>query len=248
MIERNRIYHGDYLELMAQIDDRSIDLVVTDPPYLHDKSPTKATTDDSEWNYRSKFAKSDLYRYGGKMMNGMSSFGEKEIGDFLALTERKMKIMNAYMFCSEEQVPYYSAWAKNHGYNFTILVWEKPLSIINKNRFSQNLEYIVRVYDYGTALNRLDNNAYYSRVKREHPVLGKDKRHPTEKPVELVQEFIELSSVEGDLVLDPFIGSGTTAVAAIRTRRNFIGFEINEEFFKTADRRVRAQMMEQTLF
>lgn len=78
--------------------------------------------------------------------------------------------------------------------------------------------------------------------------MGKDKRHPTEKPVELVQEFIELSSGEGGIVLDPFVGSGTTAVAAIRTRRRFIGFEINEEFFKTAERRVRAQMMEQTLF
>lgn len=247
-MELNRIYHGDCMELMAQIDDRSIDLVVTDPPYLHDKSPTKATTDDSEWNYRSKFAKSDLYRYGGRMMNGMSSFGEKEIGDFLAIAERKMKIMNAYMFCSEEQVPYYAMWAKSHGYNFTILVWEKPLSIINKNRFSQNLEYIVRVYGYGTALNRLPNNEYYNRVKRIRPVLGKDKHHPTEKPVELVQEFIELSSKKGDIVLDPFVGSGTTAAACIRTGRNFIGIEKNGTFFKTAQNRIKNERNTLRLF
>jgi DNA modification methylase len=122
------------------------------------------------------------------------------------------------------------------------------LSIINKTRFSQNLEYIVRIYYYGTALNRLDENDFYNRVKKTSPVLGTDKIHLTQKPVSLMQQFVELSSKEGDIVLDPYMGSGTTAIACHRTHRHFIGFEINSEFFQKAERRIKAEQAQMSLF
>ena len=131
---------------------------------------------------------------------------------------------------------------------FSILVWEKPLSIINKNRFSQNLEYIVRIYDYGTALNRLQQSDFYNRVKRSKPVLGADKLHLTQKPVNLMLQFIELSSKVGDTILDPFIGSGTTAIACKRANRHYIGFEINKDYYKTAVQRMKAEAMQLSLF
>ena len=182
------------------------------------------------------------------MIHAMSDFGKDEIYAFLSCVEPKMKIMNAYMFCSEAQVPHYCTWATEHNYMFSILVWEKPLSIINKNRFSQNLEYIVRVYDYGTALNRLAENEFYNRVKRIKPVAGTDKSHPTEKPVQLMQQFIELSSKEGDTILDPFMGSGTTCVACVRTKREYIGMELTEKYYKVANNRVKAEESQLTLF
>ena len=138
-MELDNIYFGDCINLMRDIPDKSIDLCVTDAPYLHNKSPLSPTYDGSEWNQKSSFGKSELYKYGGDMMGGMSCFGEEEIDKFLDALKPKMKIMNAYMFCSEEQVPYYCNWANKNSLMFTILVWEKPLSIINKNRFSQNL-------------------------------------------------------------------------------------------------------------
>ena len=62
--------------------------------------------------------------------------------------------------------------------------------------------------------------------------------HQNQKPLELIQQIIEKSSKENDLVLDPFIGSGTTAVACINTGRNFIGIELDETYFNIAKKRI----------
>lgn len=247
-MEIDKIYNMDCLEGMKQIPDGSVDLVLTDPPYWHKKSPGKPYSQRRQCNTNSAFSNSELYNYEGDMIRGMSDFDDKCIDDFLTAVEPKMKIMNAYMFCSETQVPYYAMWAEKHGYMFTILVWEKPLSIINKNRFSQNLEYIVRVYDYGTALRRLNNNEAYNRVKKFGQVNGTDKIHPTEKPVNMMQEFIALNTDEDDTVLDTFMGSGTTAVACIKEKRHFIGFELNKDYFDKACQRIDAEKRQLTLF
>lgn len=76
------------------------------------------------------------------------------------------------------------------------------------------------------------------------PLNVKDKQtwnHPTVKPLNIIQTLILNSSKEGDLVLDPFMGSGTTGVACALTKRNFIGMEINEEFFKMAEQRIKTE-------
>lgn len=74
------------------------------------------------------------------------------------------------------------------------------------------------------------------------PVNKPDKKlygHPTIKPLPIIKTLVENSSRENDLVLDPFIGSGTTAVACRLTNRNFIGFEVNEEYAKVAVNRIK---------
>ena len=238
------IYNEDCFEGIAKLPDKSIDLVITDPPYWHKKTMYIL----KQYETDSTFGKSELYRYDKDMMGNMSTFDDKCIDRFLNVLLPKMKIMNAYIFCSESQVPYYCMWAENNGLKFAILVWEKPLSIIAKNRYSQNLEFIVRIYDYGTALNNLPYNDYYSRVKKNVPVGGNDKLHPTQKPVDLIQEFIRLNSKEGDVVLDAFMGSGTTAIACIREHRRYIGYELSEEYFDTAVKRIDAEQRQLTLF
>jgi site-specific DNA-methyltransferase (adenine-specific) len=65
-------------------------------------------------------------------------------------------------------------------------------------------------------------------------------RHPTQKPIALLERVIAASSAEGDLVLDPFAGSGTTGVAAVRAGRRFLGVEMNQEYLDLAARRIRA--------
>ena len=248
MIEIDNIYNMDCLEGMKLIPDGSVDCVITDPPYWHKKSPGKPYSQRRQCNTESKFSNSELYNYDGNMIKGMSDFDGTHINELMKAIEPKMKIMNAYVFCSETQVPYYAMWAENNGYMFTILVWEKPLSIINKNRFSQNLEYIVRIYNYGTALRRLSNNNFYNRVKRSEPVNGTNKIHPTEKPVSIVSEFILLNTDEGATILDPFMGSGTTAVACIKEKRHFIGFELNKDYFDKATKRIKAEQSQLCLF
>ena len=74
------------------------------------------------------------------------------------------------------------------------------------------------------------------------PINHKDKKefgHPTIKPLDITEKIIRNSSKEGQTVLDPFMGSGTTGVACINTNRNFIGYELNEEYFNIAQNRLR---------
>ena len=72
--------------------------------------------------------------------------------------------------------------------------------------------------------------------------------HPTEKPVDLMKILIENSTHEGDVVLDPFMGSGTTAIACIKERRHFIGFELNSEYYEKAVKRIRLEQQQPQLF
>lgn len=245
MIEQNRIYNGDCLCLLGQIEDRSIDLVVTDPPYLFDNGNWYKSDVMGE---KTLLGKGSIYDSDGTMKTDMGAFGDKEIDQLLTMLMPKMKIPNCYFFCCEEQVPLYTMWARNHGLHYQILVWEKPLSIINKNRFSMNAEFVVRIYDFGTALNSVKENELYNRVLHDKPMLGKDKIHPTQKSVSMYRKFILLSSKENDVVLDPFAGSGTCAEACIKERRQYICFEKNEQFFKKSVQRIEALNSQLTLF
>jgi len=229
---------GDCLEVMKSIENNSIGLIITDPPYWHKKSPGRPYSERNQCNTNSKFSKSKLYNNDNMMMKSMSDFTGKDVDVIMNEFERVCKPLNAYMFCNETLIPYYAMWAENNNHHFTILTWEKPLSIINKNRFSQNVEFIIRVYDYGTGLNKVDNNDYYNRVKRDKPVSGKSKIHPTQKPISLINSLIDLSYRKGNTVLDPFMGSGTTAESCYLKDVDFIGIELNEFIFNTAKSRV----------
>lgn len=76
----------------------------------------------------------------------------------------------------------------------------------------------------------------------------KDKIHPTQKPVDLIAYLIRTYSNEGDVVLDNCIGSGTTAIAAIREKRHFLGFELSKEYFDKANERISRELSEPKLF
>ena len=78
-------------------------------------------------------------------------------------------------------------------------------------------------------------------------IRDKDKIHPTQKPVALIQYLIRTYSNEGDTVLDNCMGSGTTAIAAIREKRNFIGFELNKEYYNMACERIKIEKQQLTL-
>ena len=75
-----------------------------------------------------------------------------------------------------------------------------------------------------------------------------DSFHPTQKPVALIQYLIRTYSNEGDTILDNCMGSGTTAIAAIREKRNFIGFELNKEYYDKACKRIKLEQAQLTLF
>ena len=244
-IEKSQLYFGDNLEVMDDLPAYSIDLIVTDPPYNFTKANcTKMYKETS----KKLMSKSGLYDYDDETEECRikAGFDREDIFRWLNMTPRLMKKMNMYVFCSEVQVPVYAEWAEENACKFAILVWEKPLTIISKSRFSQNAEFIVRIYDDGTALNKLDDCENYNRILHV-PVVTK-KLTPTQKPVDLIARLIRLSSPVGGVVLDPFLGSGTTAVAAKRLGRKYIGIEKNQRFYRIAENRLKEESEQLELF
>ena len=73
-------------------------------------------------------------------------------------------------------------------------------------------------------------------------------KHPTQKPLALLERCIQAASNKGDLIFDPFMGSGTTGIAAVNMNRNFIGFEIDEKYFEIAKKRIKSEQCQTSLF
>ena len=224
MLAINEIYNIDYFIGIEQIENKSIDLLLTDPPYLHVKGGMKS----KQFNVGCR--SSDSF-----VVKKMSDFGEEKINLFLDSIKPKMKLINMYMFSSKLQVPYYLNWAIKNKCQYDILVWDKESKgIISRKFFANNSEYIIRIYKKG--LNQLEDINLYQKIHKFKRL--RNKVHEAEKPVELLKRFILLSSNEGDLVFDAFLGSGTTAIACIDTNRNFLGFEIDKNYYKIAKNRI----------
>jgi DNA modification methylase len=127
---------------------------------------------------------------------------------------------------------FYLNYAEDIGLKYNILVWRKPNNVINKDRFSSSIEYIIRIYDTENAgLNRLQKNEYYDKVKEISRYIQKDEKvHHTQKPIELVTQFVELSSLENNVLFEPFTGSGTTMVASHQLKRKCYGMELDPKY------------------
>lgn len=232
------IKHGDCLELLKELPDKSIDLIITDPPYL------------LETDGAGMFGKK-ADNYGGEryvmknidfMKNGISD-------DVLNELVRVLKKINIYIWCSQKQLPiFYDYFVNKKKCNWNLLCWHKtnPTPTCG-NKYLTDTEYClffrdkgVRVYgEYATK-----RTFYVSQKNLEDKKLYK---HPTIKPLDIIKNLIINSSQEGDVILDPFLGSGTTAVASILLNRHFIGYELNEEYFNIANERITKTQLDKLL-
>ena len=85
---------------------------------------------------------------------------------------------------------------------------------------------------------------FFGRDLMAHPIIPHNNGHPTPKPVKVTKWLIENTTNEGDTILDPFMGSGTTGVACVQTGRNFIGIEIEPKYYEIAERRIKEAQMQ----
>ena len=203
-MEYDYIECGDCLELMKGIPDKSIDLIVTDPPY--GKKADKGTNG---------FGTSKNRRYQGGWDNQRP---DKQVFDEMFRISKNLIIFGANYFC--DMLPFSNHW----------IFWDKKGDILFKNPFADG-ELI-----YTTFTSPIKRVVF----KQQGFITdSKDKRyHPTQKPSELIQMLIEQYSKEGDIVLDPFLGSGTTAVACVNTNRHYIGFELDPQYYDIACKRL----------
>ena len=215
---------GDCLERLKEIPDNSIDLIVTDPPY--DIKNTKP-------GGKSKLAKS---------MEGMNNEIKKQgltTGfDILILDElvRVCKNINIYLFCNKAQLPMYMDYfVTGLGCSFDLIKWVKTNAIPTyNNKYLSDTEYCF--YARKSAWCNPENYKDASTLHHA-PMNVKDKRkynHPTIKPLPLVEKLIRNSSKPGSIILDPFMGSGTTGVACLNNDRKFIGIEKDFTYYGIA--------------
>lgn len=231
-MEVDYIECGDCLKLMKEIPDKSIDLVVTDPPYLHIKGGMK-----------SKKLNVGVRQANSQIVSKMSDFDKEKIYSFLNILKPKMNKINMYIFCSKLQIIHYLNWALENKLQYDVLFWYKNTNrMISTKFYASNVEYIIRIYSKGCALkNRKDENGkaisqlYQKLFIYNSPV---QKLHEAEKPVDLLKKLILVSSDENDIVLDPFLGSGSTAVACAELNRHYIGFELEPKYFEIACKRL----------
>src|SRR5574344_961102 len=123
---------------------------------------------------------------------------------------------------------------ENVGFNiYKTLIWAKNSPITNMY-YMDSHEYII--FCRKGKAKKINNCGTKSVLNVDNP---RNKLHPTEKPVELMEILINNSSLDGEVVLDPFMGSGSTGVACINTNRNFIGIELDETYFNIAKERIK---------
>lgn len=151
------------------------------------------------------------------------------------------KNINAYFWCNKAQLPsYLEVYVKDMKCKYELLCWHKTNALPTySNKYLSDTEYCLYVHKGKGRTHPLS----YTDAKTWWlgPINLTDKKkygHPTIKPLDYIRQLIRNSSNEGDVVFDPFVGSGTTAVAALLEGRRFIGFEIDERFYNIAQKRI----------
>lgn len=203
-MEFDYIKQGDCLELMKEIPDKSIDLIVTDPPY--GKKADKGTNGFGS-------AKNRKYQGGWD-----SKIPPKEVFDEMFRVAKNVVIFGGNYFA--HYLPPSNCW----------VFWDKKGDIAFQNPFADG-ELIYTSFKKPVKKIVFKQQGFITDSKDE-------RFHPTQKPSELVSQLIEMFSNPGDIILDPFLGSGTTAVAAVNTNRHYIGFELDEKYFDIACQRL----------
>ena len=246
---------GDCLELMKQISDGSIDMILTDPPY--NISQTDAAID------RSGF-KSAKMRRARKVTLDFGEWDNSERGAYIDFTRAWFRECSRCLRDGGSFVSFFSlqdisllAWiGEEYGIRYrTFYSWIKknPMPSIYRRNYLSAVEIVFfgskgdKPWTFNFTTQAEMHNVFYTPNKSIYGVTD----HPCEKPVSLLERFIQVHTNKDFCVLDPFMGSGSTGVACVKTRRRFIGIEKDEKFFETAKKRIEEELskpMQETLF
>ena len=228
-METNKIYNVDFKEYIKNIKDKSIDLVVTDPPYKTTKRGISKNT-TTGGIVRSEEGKS------GKMFK----FNNIKPIEYIKELYRVLKDgSHCYIMTNHINLQEILNTATDCGFHFIkSLIWNKGNKIMGQSYMSQ-FEYILF---FRKGKHKKINNCGTSDIINIQNIKTKNNNgeniHPTEKPVELMKILIENSSKEGEIVVDPFIGVGSTALACLMSNRKYIGFELDEKYYNTCIERI----------
>lgn len=211
-----RLYNGDCLEIMDRLIERGVkvDCVITDPPY--------------GMSFVSNYRKEKYDKIKNDCnLDWLDDFSNK-------LNQLMNDNTHGYVFCSFHHVDKFKVALSKYFKIKNILIWEKNNTSMGdlKGDYAPKYEMIIYFHKGRRLLNggRDCNILKYKRTGNKH--------HPTEKPVDLLEFLVGKSSDENNIVLDCFMGSGSTGVACKNLNRKFIGIELDEKYFDISVQRI----------
>ncbi len=225
------IYQGDAIQLMPDIPAGIVDLIITDPPFAIDFKAQRE-------NYN---------RTGSNVIEGYREISES---DYLEFTHRWMTEA-ARVLAPDGSMYVFSGWNRLHDIleglteaGFTTinhLIWKYQFGVFTKKKYVTSHYHILFVVKNPAryTFNKIDHYPEDVWIINREYWKGK-KKTPTKLPMEVVKKILLYSSNPGDLVFDPFLGSGTVAVGAKTEKRHFLGFEIVPEYFSFSLDRINA--------
>lgn len=234
------LMNSDCLAAMSKLQESSVDLILTDPPYNLGKFMEKRAT--NLHRMRDNF-------FGAAGWDDMEfDEWEKSMDSFFAAAAKVMKKGGSMIvFMAIIKVESIINLAQKHGFYYkTTGIWHKrnPMPRNMNLHFVNSTEaWVYFVFKAHTGTFNNDGKVLHDFVETSVTPSGERKygKHPTQKPVALMEHFVSTLSNEGDLVLDPFMGSGSTGVAAVKLGRNFTGIELDEKYIEIARQRIEEE-------
>ncbi|MCP4760713.1 MAG: site-specific DNA-methyltransferase [archaeon] len=242
----NEIMHCDCLELMKMIPDKSIDLVLTDPPYGITDCHWDTMPDlKNLWKEFLRIGKkncafvltasqpftTDLINSCRKFFKYVIVWDKKISGSFMLAKYRPLQITeDIVVFCREKTI-----------YNpiMTIGRPRRKVVVISNTKSTMNYDGLKKTAERGG----MGNKYYPTNLIKISNAYRLNKKHPTQKPLELFKYLVKTFSNENNLVLDPFAGSFTTARACKDLKRNFISCDLKEDYCKIGEQRMKQQLL-----
>jgi len=243
----NKIYNQDCIEGMKTIPNEKIDLVVTDPPFAINFKAKKANYNRTASRVLSGYneiTKENYYEFTLNWMSqcfrilkesgGMYVFsGWNNLADILnAIEEIGFITVNHIIWKYQFGVVTNRKFVTSHYHCLYICKNDKKRKFFPYERFGKEEK-----NNQGRSLHYKDKEDVWE-IKREY--WTGDEKTPTKLPAEIIKKILQYSSEEGDLVFDPFLGSGQTAVVSKLLKRNYIGFEIVKEYFDFISKRLKS--------
>jgi site-specific DNA-methyltransferase (adenine-specific) len=213
------LFHADCIDVLRNMPDKTVDCIVTDPPYIIG-------------------AKGGGIAGDRKYLHDISAEALDHGFDTVLLEEflRVLKTPNLVLFCSRLQIRDYLNWAHSRELKWSLVCWHKTNPTpLTHNNYLPDTEYVLHFWNG----RPLGGNYHSKRRFYVQPATRNEIGHPTAKPLNIVRNLVlNAATAHGNLILDPFMGSGTTGVAAVQLGHRFIGVELNGDYLAIAKRRI----------
>lgn len=218
----NKVINGDCLEVMKEMPDKSVDCIITDPPFF---MPAAHYASRVHWQRN----------YGD--LTPLKVFWNEIVKDFRRILKDDGHL---FVFSNCDSYPVFYEPTYNHFDKLKSIVWNKGK--VGLGRIFRNQHELI-IWARNEHCRENNDHKLRADVLTYKATPSASRTHPVEKPTEMLKELMIPATFERDIVFDPFVGSGTTLEAAKDLNRNFIGIEISPEYCKIAEKRLAQEML-----